>query len=266
MPLRWISSDARMVELRGDLASPIDLGAAETFKSPVWDERYWFAPRCFEDCENRDSFGTPRSVERIDRATGGRLRLTKGIYGFHSMTLFDEDVYWGLYGHGIGGGVFRVAKTGGTEEAITFETGRYEDKIEDLITYPNGILVRGTSMLGWIPRNESPKVLLRQSVAAAVLDSGDYFVATEGEPGWDAKASGAIKRVTHDGIVTTLAQGAGRPLQVAGGGHDARRNRLLHAERGQPRVRGLEARWDSHRHRPGRPPHQLLRRIAPHLE
>ncbi|MDX2094263.1 MAG: hypothetical protein SFX73_40905 [Kofleriaceae bacterium] len=204
MPLRWAAADKRMHELRPDPLSPIDLGPLDDFKAGLWDDRYWYTTKCFENCERRDSFGTPRAIQRIDRRTGARQRIGDGGYGFSTMVLFGGHVYWGAFPHGIGGGVYRVPKSGGKEELVRFEVPDYQPRISDLFVDAEGIFVHGEDMLGWIPREGSPRVLVGEDANAAVRDGAEFYVATHGNPVWDSKPSGEIRRIAGD-TSTTLA-------------------------------------------------------------
>jgi hypothetical protein len=220
MPLRWFGSDKHLYELDSDPRRPKDLGHADGFKSAVWDDKYWYRAKCFENCDNRTSMGRPVAVERIDRVTGESNRLGKGDYGLGNIRLFGDYVYWGVYGHQIGGGVTRVSKAGGDQEDIRIaKDAMHEDKIEELRGYPAGILAQGTRTIAWIPANgERPRMILEVSkdMGPAVLDGDSFYVAERGDPYWQSKDSGFIHRVAvADGKDTKLAGPVRWPSAIA---------------------------------------------------
>lgn len=219
MPLRWGAADGHLYELGADPRAPKDLGAIAGFKGPVWDDKYWYRATCYENCESRTSMGIPHAVERIDRATGESKRLGKGDYGLNSILPFGEHVYWGVYGHQIGGGVSRVSKDGGEQEEIRIAAKPHEeDKVADLIAYPDGILVQGTETLAWIPASgDRPRLILRvdRRMGSAVRDGDAFYVAEQGDPYWQAQDSGYIHRVSADGRDTKLAGPIRWPSAIA---------------------------------------------------
>ena len=134
--------------------------------------------------------------------------------------MFGDHVYWGVYGHQIGGGVSRVAKAGGDQEKIRIAADAMpEDKVSALRGYANGILVQGTRTIAWIPANgERPRVILEVSarMGPAVLDGDSFYIAEYGEPHWQAEASGYIHRVAlADGKHTKLTGVVRWPSAIA---------------------------------------------------
>jgi hypothetical protein len=212
MPLRWYHAvEKRYYELAAEPLRPKDLGGTAEIKGAVWDDKYFYRVRCFEDCGNRTSMGNPLAVERIDRSTGESVRLGKGAYGLNGIVLHGDHVYWGVRGspNMIGGGVTRVAKAGGTQERIRIDNGSdHDDKVSRLQPYPDGILVEGERTLAWIPANGDPprKILeVERQLGPAVRDGDSYYVAEEGDPYWQSKDSGYIHRITiADGKDTKL--------------------------------------------------------------
>lgn len=220
MPLRWVAADQHLYELAADPRKPQDLGPVDNFKSPVWDDKYWYRSKCYENCDDRTSMGIPHAVERVDRVTGESKRLGKGDYGLGKITLFGDYVYWGVYGHQSGGGVSRVSKEGGEQEDIRIAADAdHEDKVKELTAYTDGILVQGRRTLAWIPANgERPRVVLRvgESMGPAILDGDSFYVAEEGERYWQSKDSGYIHRVSvAEGKDTKLAGPVRWPSAIA---------------------------------------------------
>ena len=219
MPLRWFSSNEHVYELASDPIHPKDLGHADNFKGAIWDDKYWYRPKCFEDCDNATSMGRPVAIERIDRATGESKRLGKGDYGLGTILPFGDYVYWGVFGHQIGGGVSRVPKAGGDQEAIRIVEDRYEDQVEELHPYTDGILVQGTRTLGWIPANGGRQRMIlevSEAMGPAVLDGDSFYVAEMGDLYWQSKDSGYIHRVAvADGKDKKLAGPVRWPSAIA---------------------------------------------------
>jgi hypothetical protein len=212
MPLRWIAQDSHLHELAADPLSPIDLGPSDQFKSGVWDDKYWYRRRCYEHCVAQTDMGVPTAVERVDRKTGESLRLGEGDYGLGNILPFGDFVYWGVYGHQINGGVWRVAKSGGKQELVRLP----DDKIAALHAYPDGILVQGTRTLGWVPMTGAPQLVLevRQDIGPGVRDGNDFYVAERGDPYWKSADSGFIHRVAN-GKDTKLAGPVRWPSAIA---------------------------------------------------
>ena len=210
-PLRWVGLDKQVYELAEDPSRPTKLGAVDDFESLVWDDKYWYRRKCYDDCLADDSLGTHDAVERIDRITGESKRLGTGDYGLGNILLYGDHVYWGVFGHQLEGGVFRISKQGGAEEAIRIDPdARFEDRIQELRPYRDGILVEGLMTVGWIPASGPPRLILELTgntgVGAAVLDDdGFVYVAEEGDRYWESKGSGYILRVP-------LAGGEGKKL------------------------------------------------------
>lgn len=220
MPLRWLAADDHVYELASDPRHSKDLGPASRFKGVVWDDRYWYRARCYEDCDDLTSMGFPTAVERIDRVTGERKRLGRGDYGLGSILLFGDRVYWGVFGHQIEGGVSRVPKLGGPQEHVRIPNqGRFDDKVTALRPYRDGILVEGDRTIGWIPANgDRPRTILEvpYRMGSAVRDGDAFYIAERGDPYWQAKDSGYIHRVSAiDGTDTKLAGPLRWPSAIA---------------------------------------------------
>jgi hypothetical protein len=200
MPLRWITSDDEVYELGSDPLQPTKLGAAEQIHGATWDDKYRYRAKCYKDCIEYDSMGVAEAIERIDRVTGERKRLTKGHYGLGSIVLHGEHVYWGLRGHHqAGGAVWRVSKRGGEDQLLRFFPDRaFEDWIQTLSSYRDGVLVEGLRSVGWISASGEPRLLFEieraSDVASAVLDDGFVYIA-ESDDAWQREPSGAIHRV-----------------------------------------------------------------------
>jgi hypothetical protein len=211
MPLRWIAQDGHFHELAADPLHPTDLGPSSAFKSTVWDDRYWYRARCYDDCEELTDMGVPLAIERVDRRTDKRVRLTQAEHGIHAIAPLGDSVYWGIYGHQIDGGVWRVLKQGGRQEPLLTS-----QKIERIHTYDDGLLVEAIAMVGWIPRIGEPSTVLGgiAEVGAATHDGDDFYVAERGDPYWQSKDSGYIHRI-HAGKDTKLAGPVRWPSAVA---------------------------------------------------
>ncbi len=217
LPLRWISPNAHVYELDMTTLGISDLGDEDHVKGPLWDDHYWYRTRCFELCDNTDSFGIPLGIERIDRVTGQRVRLGRGSFGLGDLTLAGDYVYWGVFAHETGGGVERVKKSGGTDERVELRTTKDEDQITNLAAYPDGVLVLGWDSIGWIPGNGKPRTIatgLRSN--AAVLDDNMVFAADAGGGARDSSTSGSIRRLSLlDGTDTKLAELDHEPSAIA---------------------------------------------------
>jgi hypothetical protein len=218
MPLRWIARDEHLHELGADPKRPVDLGGGNKLRGPVWDDRYFYRRHCFKNCDGGTSLGVPAAIERIDRATGASTQLSDHHYGLHRILLFGDHVYWGIYGHQIGGGVWRVPKAGGKEEQVRIARNpEDEDRVEELTPYPDGILVQGTQSIAWIPAHGMPRtiVAVEQDAGPAVRDGEAFYVAEGGDPYWQSKDSGFIHRVDADGKNTRLAGPVRWPSAIA---------------------------------------------------
>jgi hypothetical protein len=200
MPLRWITEDKQLLyELDADPRRPKYLGPAHKLISSVFDDKYWYRTKCYDDCDDDTDLGPYYAIERVDRLTGESKRLSSGARGLHELLVFGDFVYWGVYGHQVDGGVFRVPKAGGEEERIRIAPDRrYEDKVEKLTADPEGILVQGTGTIGWIPMNgERARLILRvaEDTGPAVHDGDSFYVAERGAPRWGTSDSGSIHRI-----------------------------------------------------------------------
>ena len=206
-PLRWIGLNAHVYELDSATHVVIDLGDDRRVKGPLWDERYWYRTKCFEDCENGSSAGRPTAVERIDRRSGERMRLGRGDYGLGRVTLVGDYVYWGVFGHQVNGGVARVRKEGGEQEDVRISGSTGGDKITKLTAYADGIVALGWESIAWIPLGSGEARYVAKGFRAdnAVLDGSVIYAADQGDPYWDSKASGHIRRISLDGSNTMLA-------------------------------------------------------------
>ena len=220
-PLRWTTADTRHVyELReGAELDVIDLGSADEMKAVTWDDAYWFRRRCYEDCDDDTSMGIPTAVERIDRVTGERKRLSKGYHGLTQLQLVGDFVYWGIYGHQIGGGVYRVHKDGTGEIELTLEGGKEVDKIRQLQATEHGLLAVTKTQVLWFRDGEPlgrELLAVTESVGDAVID-GDYaYIAEYGERYWKSAPSGYIRSVRLDGTdFKTLAGPVQFPQTIA---------------------------------------------------
>lgn len=210
MPLRWAAQDGHFHELGADPLHPTDLGPSSEFKSTVWDDRYWYRVRCYHDCEPRTDLGAPVAIERVDRVTGERVRLTEDDHGIHGIALLDDHVYWGIYGHQIGGGIKRVRTRGGPQETVLTR-----QRIERLHAYDDGILVEAVAMVGWIPKvGEPTQLLAARGIGGAARDGDDVYVAERGDPYWQSSDSGYIHRI-HDGKDIKLAGPVRWPSAIA---------------------------------------------------
>lgn len=219
-PLRWTTADTRHVyELReGAELDVIDLGSADEMKAATWDDAYWFRRRCYEDCDGRTSMGIPTAVERIDRVTGERKRLSKGYWGLTKPLPRGSYVYWGIFGHGIGGGVFRVGKDGSGEVELRLQDKSVE-RVEELTAMKNGLLATTENQLLWFPDGEQlgrELMKVRESIGGAVVDGDAAYIAEYGKRYWDSKPSGYIHRVRLDGTdFKTLAGPVQFPQTIA---------------------------------------------------
>jgi hypothetical protein len=211
MPLRWIAQDSHLHELDTDPLQPKDLGPSDQFKSGVWDDHYWYRERCYADCVAYTDLGVPTAVERVDRVTGESVRLGDGGLGIADILPFGDYVYWGVYGHQINGGVWRIPKSGGTQELVTSD----HDKIKALHADRDGILVQGTRTISWIPPSGPSQVIaLMKDIGPAVRDGDDFYIAEQGDPYWKSDDSGYIHRVSG-GMDTKLAGPVRWPSAIA---------------------------------------------------
>lgn len=211
--IQWGAFDSgRVSRITDEPLRPLEVAQRDQMPGPYWDDKYWYRTRHYEDRGNA-SFGGTWEIERVDRNTGATMRLGRGgrgDEGLSAVTLTDDYVYWGIFGHSAERGVRRVPKKGGPQQDI--EIGKTESPaVRDLNVYRgHGILVRGSRTVAWIPEGEARgSEIFRSSldVSAATFDGTDFYVAESGHK--YAPDHGALYRISNDAtiqLVGSLAQ------------------------------------------------------------